>query len=151
MIDFPIVDTHLHVWDPNRLDYPWLADVPVLNRAYLIDEYQRACGDVTVEKMVFVQAEVDFSLYREEAEWVTSVARDDPRLEGIVAWAPLEEGEAADPEVALQNDPGREAVGERENVEPYAQNPSQAPNRENSFHRPTTFARLLRGPDAAMR
>ena len=100
MIDFPIIDTHLHVWDPGKLDYPWLADIPLLNRPFLIDEYKKACGSVSVEMMVFVQAEADFAAYREEVEWVTSVAVDEPRIKGIVAWAPLEKGDAADPELA---------------------------------------------------
>lgn len=100
MIDFPIVDTHLHIWDPDNIRYPWLADVPFLNRAYLIDEYRKACGDVRVQKMVFVQAEADFSLYAEEVEWVTSVAREkDSGIQGIVAWAPLEKGAAVEPEL----------------------------------------------------
>ena len=73
MIEFPIVDTHLHIWDPKNLNYPWLASVPVLNRAFMIDEYTRRCCDVKVEKMVFVQAEADFAQYREEVDWVASV------------------------------------------------------------------------------
>ena len=89
MPDYPIVDTHLHIWDTGRLRYPWLDDVPLLNRSYLIGDYRQACGDVAVEKMVFLQAEVDVSLFREEADWVSSVAAEDPRIEGIVAWAPL--------------------------------------------------------------
>jgi L-fuconolactonase len=100
MIDFPIVDTHLHIWDPDNLNYPWLESVPLLNRAYLIDEYTRRCGDVQVEKMVFVQAEAIFAQYQEEVDWVTSVAQKEPRIQGIVAWAPLENGDAADPELA---------------------------------------------------
>lgn len=100
MIDFPIVDTHLHIWDPDHIRYPWLDDVPFLNRAYLIDEYRKACGDIDVEKMVFVQAEADFSLYAEEVEWVTSVAKErDPGIQGIVAWASLEKGAAVEPEL----------------------------------------------------
>ena len=111
MIDFPIVDSHLHIWDPGRIDYPWLADVPLLNRAYLIDEYQEKCRNVQVEKMVFVQAEADFAQYREEVEWVTSVAAQEPRIEGIVAWAPLEKGDGADPELAaLAKNPLMRAV-----------------------------------------
>ncbi len=101
MINFPIVDTHLHLWDPDSIAYPWLADVPFLNRAYLIDEYKKACGPVNVEKMVFVQAEADFTQYREEVEWVSRVAQEDPRIEGIVAWAPLEKGDVVDSDLAV--------------------------------------------------
>jgi L-fuconolactonase len=95
MIDFPIVDSHLHVWDPERIDYPWLDGVPHLNRRFLIEDYQTACGDVAVEKMIFVQAEADFAQSGKEVEWVTSVAKEDPRISAIVGWAPLENGDAA--------------------------------------------------------
>lgn len=95
MIDLPIVDTHLHVWDPQKLSYPWLADIPLLKKPCLPEDYERACGPVRVEKMVFVQAECDFAQYGQEVDWVTALAEQDPRIEGIVAWAPLEKGEAA--------------------------------------------------------
>lgn len=101
MIDFPIVDTHLHIWDPDNIRYSWLDNVPFLNKAYLIDDYREACGPVKVEKMVFVQAEADFAFYKEEADWVSSVAKKDPRIKGIVAWAPLEKGAAAGDELAV--------------------------------------------------
>src|SRR5258706_10594193 len=94
-LTFPIVDTHLHIWDTHLINYPWLKDVELLNRPYLLDEYNRACGDVAVECMVFVQAEADFAQFMREAEWVDSVANTDSRLQGIVAWAPLEKGHAA--------------------------------------------------------
>ena len=105
MPGFPIVDTHLHVWDPQVLCYPWLADIPLLNKPYLLDDYDRACGATEVEKMVFLQAECDFALYRQEADWVASLARRDERIEGIVPWAPLEKGRAvrAELEVLAQN------------------------------------------------
>lgn len=99
MIDFPLVDTHLHLWDPARIDYPWLASVPPLNRPFLLPDYREACGGHAVEKMVFVQCEVAFSQYRQEVEFATEHARIDPRLEAIVAWAPLENGDAARPEI----------------------------------------------------
>jgi L-fuconolactonase len=93
MPDFPIVDTHLHVWDTNRLRYPWLKDIPLLNKPYLLADYNQATGPVKVEKMVFLQCECDFSQFMEEAEWVTSLASEDSRLQGIVPWAPLEKGD----------------------------------------------------------
>jgi L-fuconolactonase len=95
MIDFPIADAHVHLWDPGRLRYPWLDDLPSLGRPHLPEDYLRACGPVRVEKMVFVQCECDFSQYRQEADWVTALARRETRIAGIVPWAPLEEGEAA--------------------------------------------------------
>lgn len=100
MIDFPVIDTHLHVWDPGRLHYPWLSSVPLLNQPYLLDDYDRARGPVPVERMVFIQCEVDPAQYRQEAEWVTALAGRDPRVAGIVPWAPLEKGEGARAEVA---------------------------------------------------
>ncbi len=100
MPSFPIVDTHLHLWDLKRLRYPWLVNVPMLNRDHLIDEYRQACGPVQVAKMVFLQCEADFALFQEEADWVTEVARVDPRIRGIVPWAPLEKGDAAEADLA---------------------------------------------------
>ena len=97
MLDFPLVDTHLHVWQPQLLRYPWLDDIPLLNKPCLLEDYDQACGPVAVEKMVFLQAEVDFDLFMEEADWVDSLADQDSRLQGIVPWAPLELGDAARP------------------------------------------------------
>jgi len=97
MIPFPIVDTHLHLWDPGNLRYPWLDGNALLNKPYLLADYRRACGPVQVEKMVFLQCECDFSQFQQEADWVTSLAQQDPRIAGIVPWAPLEKGDAARP------------------------------------------------------
>lgn len=90
MPDFSIVDTHLHLWDPQHLRYAWLEDVPLLNRKYLIDDYREATADLTVERMVFVQCEAAFEQCVAEAAWVAEVASEEPRIQGIVAWAPLE-------------------------------------------------------------
>ena len=100
MLNFPIVDTHLHVWDPGTLDYLLPKDFPpVLIKPYLLEDYNRACDPVQVEKMVFLQADVEFSQFMDEAEWVTSLAEADTRLEGIVPWAPLEKGDGAKPDL----------------------------------------------------
>lgn len=100
MPSFPIVDTHLHIWDLDRLRYPWLANVPLLNKNHLIGDYRRACGPVAVAKMVFLQCECDFTQFQQEADWVTEVAAADPRIRGIVPWAPLEKGIAAEAALA---------------------------------------------------
>jgi L-fuconolactonase len=91
---FPLVDTHLHIWNLDRIDYPWLSAIPALNKNHLIEDYTRACGSVAVSKMVFLQCECSPSQYEEELAWVTEVAARDPRIRGIVPWAPLEKGDA---------------------------------------------------------
>ncbi len=95
MTSIPIVDTHMHLWDPAHLSYAWIKDVEVLNRPFLLADYQRAIESQQVAKIVFVQCEADQDQYVQEAEWVTALAKEDPRIAGIVPWAPLEQGDAA--------------------------------------------------------
>ncbi len=97
MLDFPMVDSHLHLWDPNYLRYSWLDGDPLLNQPYLLEQYDEATQGERVEKMVFVQAEIDHELFMQEATWVEENARRDPRIAGIVPWAALENGDAARP------------------------------------------------------
>ena len=95
MLSFPIIDTHLHIWDTQQLSYSWLLDVPILNRSFTLDDFTKATEGIDVEQMVFVQCEVDTDQYLDEANWVAQQAEKDPRLAGLVLWAPLEKGAAA--------------------------------------------------------
>ena len=95
MPNFPIIDTHIHLWDPNKLEYSWLADAPILNKVYALDEYSKASEGIPVEKIVFVQCECNPAQSEDEAAWVTHLAEKDDRIQGIVAQAPLEMGEGA--------------------------------------------------------
>lgn len=95
MPDFSVVDTHVHLWDPKRLRYAWLDDSPALNRAFLPADFQKACGDVRVEKIVFVQADCQPSQAVDELAWVAGLAETNPPIAGAVAFAPLEKGDAA--------------------------------------------------------
>ena len=101
MIDTPLVDTHVHLWDPNRLRYAWHAGAPALNRPFLLDDYREACGAAHVERMVFLQCDCDASQNRDEVAMVTELAATDARLQGIVAFAPLETGAAVRDELAF--------------------------------------------------
>lgn len=97
MEKFPIVDTHVHLWHPEQLRYPWLEEVPALNRPYLLKDYTSVHGALDIEAMVFVQCDTHPDDSLKETTWVTSLARADCRIQGIVAWAPLEEGERVEP------------------------------------------------------
>ena len=94
MPDFPIIDTHVHLWDPKNLRYSWLDNNELLNRRYGLEEFAQTCGPVQVGKIVFVECGCDPASNRKEAAWVTGLAEKDPRIQGIVANAPLEKGEA---------------------------------------------------------
>jgi L-fuconolactonase len=86
------VDAHVHFWDPARLEYPWLGGVRAIAGPHLPAELRAEAGDRGPEAFVFVQAECDRARFLEEVAWVSSLG--DPRLAGIVAFAPMDQGEA---------------------------------------------------------
>ncbi len=100
MPTFAIVDTHLHLWDPRRLRYPWLDGNSLLDRPYLPADFRAASAPLQVEKVVFLQAECLRSQFVQEVELITELAREEPRIAGMVAWAPLEHGDAVRTDLA---------------------------------------------------
>ena len=101
MPDFPIIDTHLHVWDQTQLRYSAFAGNPLFNRPYHVEDYRRDCGALDIEAMVFLECYADFwdggGQYIEEIRFVEREALRDPRLMGIVPMAPLEWGARVEP------------------------------------------------------
>jgi len=95
MHPIPIVDSHIHFWDPGQLNYLWLQEVPALNRAFLPAQLAQAATAVTLQKIVFVQADCVPEDGLAEVAWVSQLAQTEPRLQGIVAFAPLEDREAS--------------------------------------------------------
>lgn len=93
MPDFPIVDAHVHLWDPVRFRMQWLDGNDNLDRPYGLGEYRAATEGLAVDAMVYLQVEVDPPYALLEAQWAAERAREDPRLKGIVAWAPVEHGD----------------------------------------------------------
>jgi L-fuconolactonase len=103
MPGFPIVDSHVHLYDVKRLSYAWLANVPKINRSYGLADFDQARGAVAVDKIVFAEVDVDPGRYIEEVEFVEGMGEKDARLCGIVANLPLEKGPAIEPDmVALR-------------------------------------------------
>jgi len=95
MPNSPIVDAHIHLWDPRRFRMSWLDGNPILDKRYDLVEYNAHTEGVTVASMVYLQVEVEPPYALLEARWAAERARLDPRLAGIVPWAPLEYGERA--------------------------------------------------------
>lgn len=101
---FPIIDTHLHVFQHGRLKYSGFERNPLFARDYHVEDYARDLGTVDVEAMVFVECYADFTpeggQYIEEIEFVEEEATRDPRLMAIVPMAPLEWGARVEPMLA---------------------------------------------------
>lgn len=89
---FPITDSHLHLWDNNNLNYPWLEKMPTLNQSFLLTDLMDATKSLHIESFVFVQAECEPQQSLAEVNWVFELAKRDARIHGIVAHAPLELG-----------------------------------------------------------
>jgi L-fuconolactonase len=103
MPDFPIVDSHVHLYDVARLRYSWLKNAPKIDRTYLLADFDRARGPVEVDKIVFAEVWVDPGLHLQEAAFVQEMADADPRLCGMVAHLPVEKGAAIEADLhALQ-------------------------------------------------
>lgn len=91
----PMIDAHVHLWDPQRFRIPWIDGSALLNQRYLLEEYRAHTAGLPIEAFVYLQVEVAPAYALLEAQFVAELAAEDPRLRGIVAWAPLEDGECA--------------------------------------------------------
>lgn len=96
MPDFPIIDSHVHLYDVERLRYAWLQRVPRINRTHVLKDFDEARGPVKVDGIVFAEVAVDPSLHLDEVAFVEDLASRDSRLCGIVAHVPLERGTAVE-------------------------------------------------------
>jgi len=93
MPNFPIIDTHVHLWNPTRFRMPWLDDLEILNKTYEPPEYRVHTQGVEVEAIVYMEVDLKPVYGLLEARWVAEEARAaDPRIQGIVAFAPVEDG-----------------------------------------------------------
>ncbi|MEI9864482.1 MAG: amidohydrolase family protein [Limisphaerales bacterium] len=89
-----IVDSHVHLWNPSQLRHSWLDELPALNRAFLSADFAAASAKANVGKMIFIEGGCEPTQNIAEVDWASDLAKNEPRLKGIVAYAPLEKGEA---------------------------------------------------------
>src|SRR5712692_2334874 len=90
----PIVDAHVHLWNPKQFSMPWLADITLLNRPYSLQDYRDQTQSLPLIAMVYIEVGVDPQEAVREARYVSELAREEPRLQVIIAAAPVERGAA---------------------------------------------------------
>jgi L-fuconolactonase len=92
MEDVPIIDAHVHLYDPGRIRYRWMRGTE-LDSPHLLAEFDAARGGVEVAGIVWIEAGADPGQHEQEASLVAGLAAADPRIMGMVAAAPLEHGD----------------------------------------------------------
>jgi L-fuconolactonase len=92
MPDTPIVDAHVHLWDPQRLRLAWIDGSAVLERAYGLAEFDQHTAGLDIEAFVYLEVGVEPVYALVETQHVAALARSEPRLKAIVAHAPVEHG-----------------------------------------------------------
>jgi L-fuconolactonase len=87
-----VIDTHLHFWNLEQVEYPWLSDVyGPLFRTYELDEVEpqlRGCG---IDAAVLVQSANSY----EDTQGMLAAARTYAFVAGVVGWVPLTDPDEA--------------------------------------------------------
>lgn len=101
MRDIPFVDAHVHLWDLQRISYPWLTppfsddgpngSVEPIARDYRLDDYLADSGGWSVAGIVHVDAGAAASAALDETQWLQALADDRGMPNGIVAFAALDD------------------------------------------------------------
>ena len=86
-----VIDTHVHVWDLRRAEYPWLKDdTSILNNTWTIEQLDAERKQAGITAGVLVQA----SGNSEDTELMLETARKTDWITGVVGWLPLVDSEA---------------------------------------------------------
>ena len=93
-----IFDAHVHFWDPGARRHAWLDGNPTLCRPFVPEDYD--AGRHEVAGLLFVEADCRDEEALDEVRWVGELAQREPRIRGVVAYAPLHLGDRAREAVA---------------------------------------------------
>jgi L-fuconolactonase len=81
-----IIDTHIHAWNLERAEYPWLlGDDSILNRTWRIEEIEEDRKDAGIVSGVLVQASSNL----EDTNLMLDIAYAFDWISGVVGWLPL--------------------------------------------------------------
>jgi L-fuconolactonase len=94
LAELPIVDTHEHLWDPNRLRPPWMKPGDPLCRSYTPKDYQEASAGLNIVESVYMEVAVDPADEVAEAESVIAICqgRATPMRGVVIGGRPASEG-----------------------------------------------------------
>lgn len=76
------IDSHVHFWDPTRMPYSWLHEVPSIGTRHVPETLRAEVGEDLPDNIVFVECGAP---WLEEVKWVERLAKKEPRIVAIVA------------------------------------------------------------------
>jgi L-fuconolactonase len=85
---FPLVDAHVHFWNPQRLTYDWLRNSPAIAGVHEPPQYRAASHAQIAEHLIFVECGCAPAQARDEVLYASAFAE----VSAVVAAAPLEKG-----------------------------------------------------------
>jgi len=81
-----ILDTHVHVWNLEKVRYAWLEnDTSILNKTYSIEQLTPHLSKANVTQGILVQAANNF----DDTDMMLDVAIRTDWIKGVVGWLPL--------------------------------------------------------------
>jgi len=86
-----IIDTHVHIWDLRRAEYPWLqGDTSLLKRSWNIEQLETERQEANITGGVLVQASGNI----EDTDLMLETAYKTEWIQGVVCWLPLKNTKA---------------------------------------------------------
>ena len=88
----PVCDTHLHLWDLEKFNLPWLSNdgVQSISHSYVMKDYLKATARQNVAKAVYMEVNVAPELQTKEAEYVLALCKrdDNPMVGAVIGGSP---------------------------------------------------------------
>lgn len=90
----PVIDTHEHLWDVDRLAPPWLKRGEPLNRSFVSRDYIEAIRGLGVVQSVYMEVDMDPAQQSAEAEYVIELCRgaQTPMRAAVIGGRPGDDG-----------------------------------------------------------
>jgi L-fuconolactonase len=86
-----IVDTHLHCWDLNRINYSWLSpEAGILYRSFTPEMVETKLSEAGILQAILVQSDNSIA----DTEYMFECALQHKWISGVVGWLPLEDPDA---------------------------------------------------------
>ena len=84
--DLAIVDTHQHLWDLSKFEWPWLKGSP-LDRSFVTKDYREATAGLNLIAAVYMETDVAEPYQRAEADYIVEICRrgDAPTRAAVIS------------------------------------------------------------------